>query len=262
MFLPGDNAKDMRSKISKILLRYFAGDPTLLEDIEANAASDSPICKAARASLQSESLLDADGFTEESLIKRRKLTDELTVSARVSTAEVRELTGALTDCNPVLEKHIDLKERSNNVDIKFEHDKLGVEHAKLALLSETRRQELEWKRACRDFDAEAPPAQLPQETTTVLKVYEANRASFQRLNQDKRSRLLRRAGVLAAQRYREQRGRYPSRQDEGKVEVNAYPLDAQHMLLQCIQEAYRETMTGSAQQSINAAFAKASAQCN
>ena len=55
MFLPGEKAKTHRSSMVTILTRYFAGDPSLLREIEANAMSESPVAQMARASLASES---------------------------------------------------------------------------------------------------------------------------------------------------------------------------------------------------------------
>ena len=50
MFLPGETAKQNRSLMTEILVRYFAGDPTLIREIEANASSsDSPITHMTRA---------------------------------------------------------------------------------------------------------------------------------------------------------------------------------------------------------------------
>jgi len=51
MWLPGETAKSFRTKAAEILTRYFAGDKTLLQEIEANAASDAPINQMARAAL-------------------------------------------------------------------------------------------------------------------------------------------------------------------------------------------------------------------
>ena len=45
MFLPGENAKKNRSAMSKILVRYFTGDPSLIKEIEANAKSDEPVAQ-------------------------------------------------------------------------------------------------------------------------------------------------------------------------------------------------------------------------
>ena len=55
MFLPGEKAKTHRSSMVTILTRYFAGDPSLLREIEANAVSESPVAQMARASLASDS---------------------------------------------------------------------------------------------------------------------------------------------------------------------------------------------------------------
>jgi hypothetical protein len=54
MFLPGENAKKNRSVMANILIRYYAGDPSLIPEIEANAASDAPVAQMARASLADE----------------------------------------------------------------------------------------------------------------------------------------------------------------------------------------------------------------
>lgn len=51
MVLPGKVAKETRAKFSKIIQRYLAGDQSLIMEIQANAASDSPIAQMARESL-------------------------------------------------------------------------------------------------------------------------------------------------------------------------------------------------------------------
>jgi hypothetical protein len=51
MFLPGENAKRHRSSMAKILERFFAGDKSLLAEIEANAVSMHPVAQMARESL-------------------------------------------------------------------------------------------------------------------------------------------------------------------------------------------------------------------
>ena len=54
MFLPGEKAKTHRSAMVSILTRYFAGDPSLLKKIEANAVSESPVAQLARAAMASD----------------------------------------------------------------------------------------------------------------------------------------------------------------------------------------------------------------
>jgi hypothetical protein len=48
MFLPGDAAKTHRTAMTRILQRYYAGDTSLVEEIEANATATHPINQMAR----------------------------------------------------------------------------------------------------------------------------------------------------------------------------------------------------------------------
>ena len=54
MWLPGDMAKDYRSKACGILTRFLGGDSSLVEEIEANAASSAPLNVLAREALQTQ----------------------------------------------------------------------------------------------------------------------------------------------------------------------------------------------------------------
>ena len=54
MWVGGENAKKYRAALVSILQRYYAGDDTLTDEIEANAQSASPIAQMARASLAAE----------------------------------------------------------------------------------------------------------------------------------------------------------------------------------------------------------------
>ena len=49
MVLPGKRAKQIRAQIRDIIRRYLGGDESLITEIQANAASDSPIAQLARA---------------------------------------------------------------------------------------------------------------------------------------------------------------------------------------------------------------------
>ena len=51
MKLGGENAKKYRSAMTSILTRYYAGDGSLLEEVEANAQSNAPVAQMARGSL-------------------------------------------------------------------------------------------------------------------------------------------------------------------------------------------------------------------
>jgi hypothetical protein len=75
MWIGGEKAKDMRSAMVSILSRYYAGDGSLMDEIEANAQSSAPIPQMARASLAAEAPVQ-DEFA---LTHKRKL-QELDIS--------------------------------------------------------------------------------------------------------------------------------------------------------------------------------------
>lgn len=54
MVLPGKIATQTRAQFAHILTRYMAGDQSMHDDINANAASDGPIPKMAREALKSD----------------------------------------------------------------------------------------------------------------------------------------------------------------------------------------------------------------
>lgn len=51
MVLPGEFAKGFRAQFADIITRYMAGDKSLHTEVDANAASNSPIAQMARASM-------------------------------------------------------------------------------------------------------------------------------------------------------------------------------------------------------------------
>ena len=55
MVLPGNVAKETRVQFKEIITRYMAGDKSLHAEVDANAASDSPIAQMARASMAAPS---------------------------------------------------------------------------------------------------------------------------------------------------------------------------------------------------------------
>jgi hypothetical protein len=276
-WLPGENAKNWRSKAAEILRRYFAGDKTLLKEIEANAASDAPVNRAARASLRSEKqqqreLSDSIDDIDQRIVKHRKLNIEF------------------KEQNEYLEKHIvlrsqycDVKEREYDMEIHFEttkfkldqeklnleRSKLDVEQKKIELHNKkivVLRNELDYKRALKAFESEptpsAPNPSIPlaipdgpeAETTTVLKVYEANKGSFNLLRSDQRRNFLQKAGSLASMLYSKEFGKYPFKGNEGSSEVNTYPLQAQSLLSGALRKTYRDMTAGISQTTIGDAF--------
>jgi hypothetical protein len=81
MLVGGENAKKYRSAMVTILSRYYAGDGSLVDEIEANAKSNAPIAQMARASLAAEA---GPAIQDEvSLTHKRKL-EELQI-AKIET---------------------------------------------------------------------------------------------------------------------------------------------------------------------------------
>jgi len=92
MFLPGEAAKQHRSTMVTILQRFFAGDPSMLEDLEANRVSDSPVAQLARASLASEQPTLDDMADRK---RKRQLEDEQLLQLKVSNVSLFANTMAM-----------------------------------------------------------------------------------------------------------------------------------------------------------------------
>lgn len=87
MMIGGENAKKYRSKMVEILQRYYAGDSSLLEEIEANSQSAGPIQQMARASLVAEAVPVSN---ELDLPHKRKLEELEIARQELEIARVRE----------------------------------------------------------------------------------------------------------------------------------------------------------------------------
>ena len=117
MWLPGNAAKDFRSKTTDILTRYLAGDCTLLKEIEANAASDHPVNNFARAAMEEpESSSDGELFR-----KRKKQREEA-----MEELQIKERMLALENGQLALE----------NGQLALENGKLALENGKMKLENE------------------------------------------------------------------------------------------------------------------------------
>ena len=68
MVLPGQVAKETRTQFADIIKRYLAGDHSLVQEIQANAKSTSPIAQMARESL---------GITTDEDMNRKRRREDL-----------------------------------------------------------------------------------------------------------------------------------------------------------------------------------------
>jgi hypothetical protein len=98
MVLPGEMAKTVRAQIGDVMTKFFAGDESLVDQIHANAASNSPIAQMARASLGVE---QGDKETYQISLKRKreeleqvKLQHE--INAMITDNRVKEQQLAIT----------------------------------------------------------------------------------------------------------------------------------------------------------------------
>lgn len=95
MFLPGEAAKKHRSAMADILRRYFAGDASLIDEIEQNQASDSAIAQMARASLAAEPAIE--DVVERK--RKREREDQELLQLKVSNVSLFANTMALINPN-------------------------------------------------------------------------------------------------------------------------------------------------------------------
>lgn len=93
MVLPGKVAKEIRVQFAAIIRRYMAGDASLVDEIEANAQSSSPLAQMARVSLQD------DQEEEERGRKRRRLMDDAQLKS-LSLGNINTAITLLSSLNP------------------------------------------------------------------------------------------------------------------------------------------------------------------
>jgi hypothetical protein len=126
MFLPGEVAKKNRSVIAKIMVRYFAGDRSLIQEIEANAASDAPVAQMARASLADEEREPENAISS----NHKRALEDLEVEERVvnlrhknalaeraeNENKIQHIRGQLGVFNEVTDRYIFLSSPSAELD--------------------------------------------------------------------------------------------------------------------------------------------------
>ncbi len=95
MWIGGENAKKYRSKMVEILQRYYAGDGSLLDEVEANAQSTGPIQQMARASLAAETAQEDEAALCLSFKKRRLELEIAQMEAEVEAKQIANRTAEL-----------------------------------------------------------------------------------------------------------------------------------------------------------------------
>lgn len=110
MLVSGQKAALYRSAMVKILQKYYAGDSSLLEEVEANAQSAGPIQQMARASLVAEAV----PVEEEALslpFKKRRMELELAkMEAEVHAIQLANKSSEREHLNKIKDSYQDLCE--------------------------------------------------------------------------------------------------------------------------------------------------------
>lgn len=285
MWLGGENAKDFRTKVVGILTRYFAGDPSLLQDIQANAASSAPLNQFARASLQSESgdgLEPAskrqriDPYTEEELVRFERfdkvasrfehhnvhfrehvslVKEELEAYVWKESEMVRLAAQREQDAIKAARERAELEASVEKDRLKFRQANYNLGLLEAQSARDSRKDELLHSQAAKHVQTQPlqPTGQddgilqAPAGTTTVLKVYHAHKAAFSMLPREQTRAFLVKAGHLAKQAYVAQFGLQPERAMEQGYHVNVYPSFAEPLILTALRGALRDITAGGNQ---------------
>jgi hypothetical protein len=224
MVLPGKAATSYRQKFADIVTRYLAGDASLHSEIQANAASSSPVCEMAREALNSSEAAD-DSVSGEKR-SAAALNDTVSCAAReagILVKRLKEVTDAATGVKPTMasmkldveataaamENIVKFKKDCFDLDVRGRAKEMVDAVSRVAMDTSTRAKErediiakaradaeaiaivAEAKRKARMPAAPAPSAQypdtatfLPEDHTTVEKVYNENKG----LQVDKRDK--------------------------------------------------------------------------
>jgi len=271
MVLPGKIAKQIRTQFADIIRRYLAGDATLAEDIEANAAADEPIQNAARASIKSNPM------------KRKRLVEEAEGLDMIATScmkfsqgnphykefiqlkkeeyeldldkEQRMMTIDLKKKEEMINIDLKVKEEMIKIEVKGELEKLGIERQKHALLNESRKDDLKYQRELKALNANQPASSPDQSgLLTIYKVFRASADKYAALRNDQVKSFMVKAGQYAASAYVDAYGLQPFKVDENGMKVNAYPAHNTSLVTQALSKAYREAIGGPSQMSLTASF--------
>ena len=140
MFLPGEHAKRHRSAMSKILARYFAGDKSLLAEIEANAVSTQPVAQMARESLGLSTsdekalelrkrTLEVDNMELDIQKKRMSITLEIHKQKMDNIQQFQSLMTGLRN-DPVIDvrTRLKLEDMAKNDIMQPDHQRLALEN--------------------------------------------------------------------------------------------------------------------------------------
>jgi len=198
-WIPGDTAKVYRGKVSEILMRYLAGDASMHEELEANAASTSPINVLAREEVGSKRIHDDDDKQLRLVRQTRKELDEMvqvsdTFGVKLAQQKadaifvleaVEKITGAQLKAAEAQIKAAEAQQKTFAADLQTTQAKAGIEidliekradveiklvEKKHKLFATERNDELLFLQKKQKLLAQAQPLQSTQEQEPVPQV--------------------------------------------------------------------------------------------
>ena len=219
MWLPGEIAKDYRSRACGILTRFLGGDSTLVEEIQANAASDAPINVLAREALT----LTPQQELEARELKRLELRERI---ARVEMLEVE-----------VKHKQVETQRMQKEEALSLEREEHLIQDCRLRVLLRANLMN------CLQQDARADGGNLL--LTDAVEVPKTVQRILQEMGHDLPTKTTKAIGRAVADKFRDRHGHEADKVEmilkEGQsVRVNAYAAK-DHDLVQEAFEEYYET---------------------
>ena len=198
-WIPGENAKAYRSSVAEILARYFAGDASMHGELEANAASTSPINVLAREEVGSKRIRDEDDQQLHLVRQTRKELDEMvqvsdTFGVKLAQQKadaifvleaVEKITGAQLKAAEAQIKAAEAQQKTFAADLQTTQAKAGIEidliekradveiklvEKKHKLFATERNDELLFLQKKQKLLAQAQPLQSTQEQEPVPQV--------------------------------------------------------------------------------------------
>lgn len=254
MALPGEGAKEYRSKFADIIKRYLAGDKTLVQEIKANAESNAPINQMARDACASDMEVENEGIVgQKRLHDSVVMSRELVTNFKAAIEHMRE-QNMLARERGEIDKGIMLER--GEIDIDFIRKRHEYEQAMLRArhdLEQTNRMsELSHAKAILEIERAKKALSLPQQQaqtslvptghTTVLKIYHKHKPSFDMIKACQVKRLLQTAGIKAKAAFEALHGTSPLRIKEGQFDVLCYPEDDEPLILEAIRSAMRDLL--------------------
>jgi len=233
MALPGEGAKEYRSKFADVIKRFLAGDKTLVEEINANAESNAPIHQMARDACSS-----AGDVENEGIVGQKRLHDAV-VQSRELVTNYKAATELMREQNNVARERGDID--------------LGILRARHDLEKINRMSELEHAKAIFEIERAKAAISQPQQVqpqaslvpaghTTILKVYHKHKAAFDMLKASQIRGLLQSAGIKAKTAFEASHGTTPLRIREGHYDVLCYPEEDERLMLEAIRSAMRDLL--------------------